>query len=94
MPKEFEYEDSDVMVFADISPVRPIHLLIVSKRHVEDFLDVDEKLFAKMLKIVKKMAKKTGADKKGFRVGINGGGAQIIDHLHIHLMSPWSKHEI
>jgi diadenosine tetraphosphate (Ap4A) HIT family hydrolase len=25
---------------------------------------------------------------QGFRVVTNGGGAQIVDHLHFHLMSP------
>ncbi|OGH48058.1 MAG: hypothetical protein A3A51_02690 [Candidatus Levybacteria bacterium RIFCSPLOWO2_01_FULL_39_10] len=94
IPKEFTYEDKDVMVFPDINPIRPTHLLIVSKKHIRDFLDVDEDSLAKMTKILKKMIKETGLEKKGYRIGINGGGAQIISHLHIHLMGPWSKHEI
>lgn len=94
VPKDFEYEDEDIMVFKDINPVRPVHLLVVSKKHTEDLLNADEKIMIKMFEILKKMVKETGLDKKGYRVGINGGGAQIIDHLHIHLMGPWSKHEI
>ncbi len=94
IPKEFTYEDNDVMVYPDINPVRPTHLLIVSKKHIEDFVDADNEILSKMFEILKKMVKKTGLDKKGFRIGINGGGAQIIEHLHIHLMGPWGKHEI
>ena len=34
IPKEFTYEDKDIMVFPDINPLRSTHLLIVPKEHV------------------------------------------------------------
>jgi diadenosine tetraphosphate (Ap4A) HIT family hydrolase len=30
---------------------------------------------------------------KGYRISINGGGAQLINHVHFHLMSPISRDE-
>ena len=88
-PAKFEYEDSDVMVFPDIHPVKPIHLLIVPKKHYEDLMDVSDKsLLSKMFETIEKMAKEKGLDKNGYRVLINGGGAQAIRHLHIHLFGP------
>ena len=39
------------------------------------------------------MIKEKKLEDKGYRLGINGGGAQIIEHLHIHLMSPFGKEE-
>jgi histidine triad (HIT) family protein len=90
IPKEFTYEDSDIMVFPDIRPVAPIHLLIVPKRHIGDFGDVrgvrDDALFLKIKRITQKMIKEQKIEDKGYRLVVNGGGAQIIDHLHIHLM--------
>ena len=92
--KEFTYQDSDIMVFPDIHPVRPVHLLIVPKRHIEDFLEFDDQeLFLKVKNIINKMVKENGLDKKGYRIGINGGGAQIIRHLHIHLIGPMGKND-
>jgi histidine triad (HIT) family protein len=92
IPKEFIYEDKDVMVFPDIHPLKPIHLLIVSKKHIEDFLMMnDEKLMMKLIKVVQEMIKKQKLGNKGYRVIINGGGAQFIDHLHIHLLGPLGK---
>ncbi len=89
--KEFTYQDDEIMVFPDIHPIRPIHLLIVPKEHVEDLLNVeDESLMKKIMEVVKKTAIKTNLDKKGYRVLINGGGAQIIKHLHVHLYGPMS----
>lgn len=89
IPKEFTYEDEDVMVFPDINPIKPTHLLIVSKKHIKDFLDVEEKiLFEKLCIVIQKMIKKMSLENKGYRILVNGGGAQIIDHLHIHLLGP------
>jgi diadenosine tetraphosphate (Ap4A) HIT family hydrolase len=37
------------------------------------------------------MIKKENFGDKGYRIVINGGGAQIIKHLHIHLVGPLGK---
>lgn len=92
IPKEFTYEDRDIMVFPDIRPVAPIHLLIVPKKHIGDFLMMDDKgLMMKLTKITQKMIKDEKLEGKGYRLVINGGGAQLIDHLHIHLLGPMGK---
>lgn len=93
IPKEFIYEDSDIMVFPDIHPIKPIHLLIIPKKHIKDFLDIEIKDWEKISNVIKKIVKDKNLDGQGYRLGINGGGAQIIDHLHVHLMSPFGKQE-
>jgi histidine triad (HIT) family protein len=86
---DFLYEDDDVMAFKDIHPVKPVHILIVPKQHIEDFLALEDPLLKeKLLSVVQTMAESAELDDKGFRVTINGGGAQEINHLHIHLMGP------
>ena len=87
IPKEFTYEDKDIMVFPDINPIAPVHLLIMPKEHIEDFLMIKDKgLMIKLTKIIQKMTKEQKLQNKGYRLVVNGGGAQIIDHLHIHLI--------
>ena len=89
IPKNFIYEDEDIMVFDDIHPVKPIHLLIVPKKHIPEFAAVeDHELFKKIAKIIQKMIKEKKLTNSGHRIVINGGGAQDVDHLHIHLMGP------
>lgn len=93
IPKEFTYEDEDVMVFPDINPVKPVHLLIMPKRHIADCLDIDDEfLFGKICRVIQKMIKEQKLANKGYRIMINGGGAQIINHLHVHLIGPLGKH--
>lgn len=95
IPKEFTYEDDEVMVFPDIHPFKPIHLLVVPKKHIEDYLEFnDSDLAAKVKLIVNKMiVEKKLEDGKGYRVSVNGGGAQIVRHVHFHLMGPMSQTE-
>lgn len=90
--KKFYYEDEDVMVFPSHEPVRPVHLLIIPKQHVKEFAAVeDPKLYEKLCVVVQNMIKREGLQDKGYRITINGGGAQFVDHLHIHLIGPQQK---
>ncbi len=89
IPKEFIYEDEDVMVFPDIHPVKPIHLLVVPKKHIVDLLDLDEPLLLEKLHNTLKIGiREKNLSELGYRTVINGGGAQEVPHLHIHLMGP------
>jgi len=90
--KRFTYQDEDVMVFPDIHPVASIHLLIMPKKHIVDFLELKSSvLWEKLREVIQKMIKEQKIQDKGYRLVVNGGGAQIIDHLHIHLMGRIGK---
>lgn len=89
IPATFVFEDNDVMVFPDIHPQKPVHLLIVPKKHVSEFLVVDDHdLFAKLGKVIQQMIREKNLEQKGYKIIINGGGLQDVDHLHMHLMGP------
>lgn len=92
IPANLLYEDEFTVVFQDIHPARPVHLLIVPKEHITELISVqDTVLFQNLFTVVQQMIKREGLRDKGYRVTINGGGAQIIDHLHIHLSGPLNK---
>lgn len=92
VPKEFTYEDEDVMVFPDTNPIKPTHLLIVPKKHHTDFLALeDESLWSKILKVAQTMIRQFNLVESGFRLSTNGGGGQQIDHFHLHLVGPTGK---
>ena len=92
VPNEFMYEDEDIVVFPDIHPLRPTHLLIVPKKHFTDFLSLDsELLWNKIRETAQNMVRQFDLEETGFRLSLNGGGAQQINHLHLHLMGPMGK---
>ena len=92
--KKFIYEDSVIMVFPDIHPKNIVHLLIVPKKHVSDFLVLTEDnrgVFMQVCALIQKLIVDTGLRDKGYRLVINGGGARVVQHLHIHLRGPMDK---
>lgn len=91
IPKEFDYQDDNVVVFADIHPASPVHLLIVPKKHIEDFFHVDDASHMAISHAIKKLIDKHKLMGKGYKISVNGGGAQAINHLHFHLRAPMSK---
>ncbi|MEK7573214.1 MAG: HIT domain-containing protein [Patescibacteria group bacterium] len=99
IPKDFAYEDKDVMAFADINPIKEVHILIMPKEHIRDFLDIKDLpagkagkgLMDKLKNVGQKIIKEQKLEDKGYRIVVNGGGAQIIDHLHLHIIGPLGK---
>ncbi|MFH1380479.1 MAG: histidine triad nucleotide-binding protein [bacterium] len=88
---EIIYEDNDVLVFRDISPQAPHHVLIIPKKHIANLLkleDTDAQLLASIAHAIKEVAKSCGVETDGFRIVINNGpnAGQAVDHLHFHLL--------
>lgn len=89
LPAKLLYEDDEVMAFPDIHPARPVHILVVPKEHISEFAQVQNPvIFQKLYSVAQNMIKREGLKDKGYRVTVNGGGAQIVNHLHIHVMGP------
>jgi histidine triad (HIT) family protein len=91
-PAEIILETEEVLVFRDINPVAPTHLLVIPKRHVGNILDPhlskEEKLAGELFRAVQMAAAKTGLTPGGFRTVINCGpdAGEAIPHLHLHLI--------
>lgn len=92
IPKEFLYEDNDLMAFADIRPQKPVHILIVPKEHIKDFVSLSNNTtWVKIRSLAQELIHEKGLTDKGFQLKTNGGGLQEIDHLHFHLLGPFSS---
>lgn len=84
---EFVYENEHLVVFKDINPKAPVHLLVVPKVHVASLNELEDKnLMGELLMGVKEAAKKAGL--KSYRTQINTGkeAGQEVFHLHIHVL--------
>ena len=90
IPSRKAYEDDLVYAFHDIHPLRPMHLLVIPKRHIASLADVaaeDEPVLGRMLTVARRLAQENGSP-DGFRVIINTGrvGGQEVPHLHAHIV--------
>jgi histidine triad (HIT) family protein len=98
IPSSKVHEDGDIVVFKDIHPAAPVHLLMVPKEHIENLMTAEsrhESLLGRMLALAPRLAREQGAT-DGFRIVINNGpdGGQEVYHLHIHVLGgprPWKR---
>lgn len=92
IPKEFVFSDDELMVFSDIRPVAPVHLLIVPKDHslasIADMTPDQQPLVSRMIALAKRLAEEQGIADNGYRLVFNvrKHAGQEVDHIHLHLI--------
>ena len=91
IPSRKVYEDEHTFAFWDIHPQTPVHVLVISKKHVKDILEAGELAdheLAALLRASAKVAKLTGINESGFRVITNCGpdACQSVPHVHLHVL--------
>lgn len=91
IPAEILHEDEDCLVFRDISPQAPVHVLVVPKRVIARVGAAgpgDAELLGRLLLVAGAVARQLGIADSGFRLVINHGedGGESVPHLHVHLL--------
>lgn len=89
LPSKKVFENDELLVFHDIHPAAPVHLLIIPKVHIASLVECGvqhERLLGHMLLLAPELARKHGLN-DGFRTTINTGrgGGQEVFHLHVHV---------
>lgn len=90
IPATKVFEDEDILAFNDINPVRPVHVLVIPKKHITSLATAgadDTAVLGKILAKANEIAVAQGSP-DGFRVIINTGrvGQQEVQHLHAHIV--------
>ena len=90
IPAKKVYEDEDILAFNDISPARPVHVLVIPKKHITSLATAsadDTLVLGQILAKANEIAVSQGSP-DGFRVIINTGrvGQQEVQHLHAHIV--------
>ena len=91
IPAKIILEDDELIVFHDIKPQAPVHVLLVPKKPIprlDEATAQDGILLGKLLLKAQETAELLGISKTGFRVVINSGrnGGETVPHLHVHLL--------
>lgn len=79
------YEDHYTIVIMDIFPIQPGHVLVISKKQVEDFYNLEPEYYQALMATVKKVAiklKQVFPTAKRIAVQIEG---LDIPHAHVKL---------
>lgn len=90
IPAAKVFEDDDIIAFKDIAPARPVHVLVIPKKHITSLATVgldDALVLGKIMAKANEIAVAQGSP-DGFRFIINTGrvGQQEVPHLHAHIV--------
>ncbi len=89
VPAKKVLENNDVIVFDDINPRAPMHVLAIPRRHLDsadDLTETDGDLLAAIFAALRQVASDHGLT--GYRIISNVGAesGQSVFHLHFHLL--------
>ena len=87
------YENPHAVVFLDKHPINVGHVLVVPKRHVESFYELDENSFTETMLAARKMAQVLAATYQPRKVGMLAAGFDVA-HAHIHVLPMYEYHDI
>ena len=87
---EIFYEDEYFYGIYNLNPIVPGHVLLISKRHAQSFLDLNKDELNNLIPLLQKVLKavlKT-YNCKEFDLSIQNGpiAGQIIPHFHLHII--------
>ena len=90
------YEDDLVKVFLDINPNSNGHSLIVPKKHLQDFRELDDELLLHIHKLINKLYPiyKEKLQCEGLTICNNTELGQEVKHFHVHLIPRYPNDEI
>lgn len=82
------YENEKIIVFMDLNPNSNGHMLVVPKKHITDFTEIDNDTLGIINDIAKKMHTiiMEKLNPEGIRLVVNYGELQMVKHYHLHLI--------
>ena len=93
IPSHVVHDDEDSFAFMDIRPIRPGHVLVIPKVHIDHFSDLPDPAATKVLMMAQRVAKTIRAELKPPRVGLLVGGF-AVPHAHLHVVPMQDGHDL
>jgi diadenosine tetraphosphate (Ap4A) HIT family hydrolase len=84
MPGRFVYEDDDVVAFLTIQPMTQGHTLVVPRKEIDQWQDVDRSEFDRVMGVAQLIGKAVCRAFDTERAGLIIAGLEI-PHLHVHV---------
>ena len=78
-------ESNDFLAYLDIQPLVKGHTLVITKKEIDYFFDLDDQLLAGLMVFSKKVAKRLKAAVPCERIGVSVIGLEV-PHAHVHLI--------
>lgn len=88
LPGRFVWEDEEVVAFLTIAPVTAGHTLVVPRREVDQWQDLDAALFDRCTAVARVVGQAVRQAWDAPRAGLLIAGIEV-PHLHLHVFPAW-----
>jgi histidine triad (HIT) family protein len=89
IPSDRVHEDEEVIVFRDINPAAPTHVLAIPRRHIrsaDDLTDAEAGVLTALFAALRRAAADAGLRDYRIVTNVGAGAGQSVFHLHLHLL--------
>ncbi len=97
IPSRKVYEDEDVLAILDISQTTEGHTLVMPKKHYDNFLEMPEAEFARLMTVTQKLAckitEKMNASGCNILINTNAVAGQSVMHAHVHIIPRYNEND-
>lgn len=87
------HEDELCISFLDLRQVRPGHAMVIPKKHVNHFIDLEDDVARHIVSVAGRVARKIREKLAPPRVGYVVAGFGV-PHAHFHVQPMWEEHDI
>ena len=84
-PGRFVWKDDVCVAFHSIAPLRPGHVLVVPRKEVDHWLDLDDRTMAHLTQVAKSIGRALMHGFKTEKVGLVIAGLEVR-HVHLHVV--------
>ena len=92
-PGRFVWKDDQCVAFMTIAPIKPGHTLIVPRREIEHWLDLETASLNHLINVAQTIGRAIEAEWNPPKVGLMLAGLEV-PHAHIHTLPIWESHDL
>ncbi len=89
LPAAEVYRTESLLAFRDITPVAPVHVLVIPTAHIASMSELNDAHTAgEIILAATEVARREGLEPTGYRIVVNTGdhAGQSVGHLHLHVV--------
>lgn len=90
LPGRFVWKDGQAVAFLTINPVTPGHVLVVPRKEIDHWEQIDTPTFTHLSEVSQKVGRAIKNAYDAPRMGMLIAGLEV-PHLHIHVFPAWSE---
>ncbi len=98
VPSEVLFENDHVVTILDINPIHYGHALVIPRKHVRDFLELEPECYGPLLDAAKTVsaALVDALELEGYNLFSNNGriAGQSVFHFHLHITPRYENDDI